>query len=197
MRWLLVFIICFCASCATQEIANRNSTGESIVCFGDSFTAGYGAFPGEDYPSMLQKKMKTKVINAGQSGSTTYDGLLRLDEYVLVHHPKMVIVTLGANDFLLGMPQADTLKNLGLIFDRILASGAMIVWTEIGTGLQNDASLKDYRILARQKKVLLVDNVIDEIMKHSEYKSDLFHPNAKGYALIADGIYGEIKDFVK
>src|SRR2546423_12588209 len=90
------------------RVANLGSHGSSVIAFGDSLTAGYGAQPGEDYPSKLSALMGTTVVNAGVSGDTTESALARLDNDVLSRNPRVVLVGLGGNDFLQGVPIATT-----------------------------------------------------------------------------------------
>ena len=77
-----IFAIIFLCGCEAK-IANRDSKGTTIVCFGDSLTAGFGAEEGKDYPSIVRAKVDMTVINAGMSGDTTADGLRRLETDVL------------------------------------------------------------------------------------------------------------------
>ena len=84
----LILALVFLCGCEAP-IANRNSRGSEIVCFGDSLTAGYGAKKGKDYPSVLREKLGQPVINTGVSGNTTADGLRRLEDDVLRHDPKI------------------------------------------------------------------------------------------------------------
>ena len=74
------------------------SIGDTIICFGDSLTAGTGAGKGMDYPSQLSQMISKPVINAGVSGDTTAEALERLDQDVLSRLPDMVLITLGDND---------------------------------------------------------------------------------------------------
>jgi len=79
--------------------------GGTMVCFGDSLTAGYGAREGNSYPDFLQKRVNLKIINSGVSGDTTVDARKRFEEDVLEHNPDIVVIELGAND---GITQANT-----------------------------------------------------------------------------------------
>src|SRR5207244_1517883 len=90
------------------RVANLDSHGMSVIAFGDSLTAGYGAQPGEDYPSKLSALIGTQVVNAGVSGDTTESALARIDNDVLTRNPRIVLVGLGGNDFLQGVPLATT-----------------------------------------------------------------------------------------
>jgi acyl-CoA thioesterase I len=68
------------------DVPNLDSPGRTIVCLGDSMTAGVGAGPGEAYPELLAARLGTEVINAGVSGETAAQGLARLDQ-VLAQDP--------------------------------------------------------------------------------------------------------------
>ncbi|MDR2782825.1 MAG: GDSL-type esterase/lipase family protein [Treponema sp.] len=99
--FIMIISICF-AGC--DNGAPNNERGETLVCLGDSLTAGYGAStPGADdksksYPAYLEEKVTIPVINAGVSGDTTEGGLSRVRKDVLSQNPWIVIIELGAND---------------------------------------------------------------------------------------------------
>src|SRR5205807_8523479 len=91
-----------------SKVVNLASRGTNIIAFGDSLTAGYGAQPGEDYPTRLSRLIDKPVINAGVSGDTTDMALARIDADVLSRGPRIVIVGLGGNEFLRGVDIATT-----------------------------------------------------------------------------------------
>ena len=102
-----------------------------ITAFGDSLTAGMGADPSASYPAVLERSLNSKgyryrVVNAGVSGDTSSTGLVRVDS-VLAYHPKIVILELGANDGLRGLPVETTRANLELILAACQQSGARVV----------------------------------------------------------------------
>src|SRR6058998_467101 len=101
------------------RVKNLGSRGTNVIAFGDSLTAGYGAGTGEDYPTRLSALIGEPVINAGVSGDTTGSALARLDADVLARDPRIVIVGLGGNDFLGGVPIASTDTNLREIVRKI------------------------------------------------------------------------------
>ena len=175
------------------NVANLDSSGTSIVAFGDSLTAGYGARKGEDYPSKLAARIGATVINAGVSGDTTEGALARIEEDVLSNEPRIVIVGLGGNDFLRGVPLAATETNLRDIVRRIHAGGAMVVLLgfEFPSLTANYAEM--YERVAADERCLLVDDVLDGIMSDGKLKSDAIHPNAAGYALLAERVAGPLK----
>ena len=98
-----------------------------IVAFGDSLTAGYGVNAGFSYPDFLQKEIgRYRVVNAGISGDTTSGGLSRIDS-VTGLAPKIVILELGGNDGLRGLPLASTRANLEQMIVDLRKSGARVV----------------------------------------------------------------------
>jgi acyl-CoA thioesterase I len=179
------------------SVANRDSQGTTIVCFGDSLTVGYGAEKGKDYPSVLRSQVDLPVINAGVGGNTTGQALRRLDSDVLSHDPKIVIITLGCNDFLRGIPEEETLKNMETIVDRIQLRGALVVLTVVQTGLFGDAYTEDYKKLGRKKRFVVIPNILKDIIFDPRYKYDQIHPNSEGYRIMAERIYQKIKPFLK
>jgi acyl-CoA thioesterase-1 len=103
MIFILAAFSFFILTCDNGNSENYNT--ETLICFGDSLTAGYGATtPGIDdktksYPAYLQNKLNIPVINSGVSGNTTSQALARLNKDVIMKKPKIVIIELGANDF--------------------------------------------------------------------------------------------------
>src|ERR1041385_6080690 len=102
-----------------------------ILVFGDSIAAGFGLPQQEAFPARLEAKLPAggpavHVINAGVSGDTTADGLARLD-WSLADKPDLVILELGANDMLRGIPPATARANLDKMIDKITASGAKLL----------------------------------------------------------------------
>lgn len=181
----------------SSRVKNRDSRGRTIIAFGDSLTAGYGAGEGEDYPSRLSAIAKRDVINAGVSGDTTEAALARLDAGVLTYDPKLVIVGLGGNDFLQGVPMATTESNLRTIIRRIHERGAMVILLGYRfPSLQNNYG-EMYERVARDEQCLLVPDLLDGILTDSSLKSDEIHPNAKGYALLAERIAPAVQRLVQ
>lgn len=170
-----------------ERVANLASAGSAIVSFGDSLTAGYGAAPGEDYPSELAKRIRVPVVNAGVSGDTTQSALARLDA-VLAERPRMVIVGLGGNDYLGGVALPATEANLRAIVKRIQGAGAMVVLLGFSFPSLNADYAGMYERVADDERCLLVEGVMKGILTDRSLKSDEIHPNARGYALMAERI---------
>ena len=175
------------------RVKNLDSRGTNVIAFGDSLTAGYGAGAGEDWPSRVSASTNIRVINAGVSGDTTESALERIDEDVLARDPRIVIVGLGGNDYLRGFPIASTEANLRSIVRRIQERGAMVVL--LGFRFPSlDANYEDmYERVAKEEGCLLVARTMKGILTDPKLKADQIHPNARGYALMAERIGPPLK----
>ena len=199
--WLALFaalVIVFAAWVAWRHYSIRNvrnldSHGSNVIAFGDSLTAGYGAKPGEDYPSRVSAATGIEIVNAGISGDTTAGALARLEKDVLSRDPRVVIVGLGGNDYLQGVPIATTETNLRSIVDRIEAAGAAVILLGFRFPSLNADYESMYKRVAKDERCLFVSNVLSGILTHPDLKSDEVHPNARGYQLMADRIAGPLQ----
>ncbi len=178
------------------KVRNLGSPGANILAFGDSLTAGYGADSGEDYPSRLTVVLGTTVLNAGVSGDTTEAALARLDPDVLSHDPRIVIVGLGGNDYLRGVPISVTEANLRTINARIQSAGAMVVLLGFKFPSLNSDYGQMYERVARDQGCLLVAGVLRGILTDPSLKSDEIHPNARGYQLMAERVAGPMRKLI-
>ena len=178
------------------KVRNLDSRGVNVFAFGDSLTAGYGAQAGQDYPSRLSALLGEPVLNAGVSGDTTESALARLDDAVLTRDPRIVIVGLGGNDFLGGVPVATTEANLREIVRKIEGAGAMVVLLGFRFPSLNADYEAMYEKVAKEEGCLLVPRILRGILNDSSMKSDAIHPNAKGYALMAERIAGPCRKLI-
>jgi lysophospholipase L1-like esterase len=190
--FLVVVLIVGCGGDSYDAIRNIRSSGETIICFGDSLTEGVGAGAGEDYPSVLSRQLGFPVINAGRRGDTTAQALERISE-VLNHNPRLVIVLLGGNDFLRQIPRTESKKNLAEIVQRIQSQGAMVVIAGMKLGLFTDDFGPIYEETAKQFGAFYIPQVMKGILTDSSLKSDPIHPNKAGYRLIAERVAEKIK----
>jgi acyl-CoA thioesterase-1 len=179
------------------EVNNLDSRGSAIVAFGDSLTSGHGAGPGEDYPSRLSERIGVPVVNAGVSGDTTDMALARLDSDVLSQNPRIVIVGLGGNDVIRRVPISSTEANLRSIIRKIQAAGAMVVligfqFPSFGANYE-----KMYERVADEEKTLLISGTLKGILNDPALRTDRVHPNARGYALMAERIAGPVEKLLK
>lgn len=199
-RPCILFVLVFLCACGGEGfdfVRNLRSSGETIVCFGDSLTEGVGAGSGEDYPAVLSRELGMPVVNAGRRGDTTSQALERLSASVLSKNPRLVIVFLGGNDFLRRVPLEETRQNLAEIVRRIQAQGAMVVIAGIRLGLFTDEYSAIFEEAARQSGALYIPQVMKGVLNDSTLKSDPIHPNGAGYRLIAGRIGERIKPLLR
>lgn len=171
---------------SSGRVTNLDSGGSAIIAFGDSLTAGVGARAGEDFPALLSKELGVPIVNAGVSGDTTSSALARIEPDVLARDPRIVIVGLGGNDFLRGEPIAATEANLRAIVQRVHRAGAMAVLLGFSFPSLSADYEEMYERVAEEEGCLLVPGVLRGILSDSRLKSDAIHPNARGYALMAE-----------
>ncbi len=179
----------------TTEIKNLHNSGENIVAFGDSLTAGYGAPQGASYPDRLAEKLGRPVINLGLSGETAVHAPSRLPE-VLAQTPHMVLIEFGANDHIQGLSQPAAVSAVSQIVDAVQQAGAVAVIVDTGGPGMGQYS-KDYKKLAKEKGAIFVPGILKGIFNNAKYKSDLIHPNAAGYQIVADRVYEVINPYLK
>ena len=180
-----------------SRVKNLESNGSSVIAFGDSLTSGYGASPGEDYPSRLSALSGVQVANAGRSGDTTESALGRIENDVLSGNPRIVIVGLGGNDFLNGMAIQSTEANLRTIVRKIQGTGAMVVL--LGFRFPSlTASYEDmYERVASEEGCLLVARTLKGILTDPALRSDQIHPNARGYDLMAQRMTKPLRELLR
>ena len=122
------------------------------VAFGDSLTEGYGASPGNDYPSLLSKRLGIDIQNLGRTGETSEDGLNRVDAVVALK-PRVVLLCFGGNDALQGKAVSQTIANLAQIIDRLHGEGTFVILIGIRSASLRDRNESHYKTLARTRSL--------------------------------------------
>ena len=178
-----------------------------IVAFGDSLTAGLGLPRENAYPAVLQRKlddagMTVEVVNAGVSGDTTADGLRRVT-WALEGDVRLIILALGANDGLRGLPPAQMKSNLQSIIHRAQqrAIPVLLVGMEAppNYGEQYAAAFRQvFQDLARENKVTFVPFLLEGVAGVPDLnQSDGIHPTSAGSARIADHLWPAVKTMIE
>ena len=171
-----------------SKVTNLDSKGSAVIAFGDSLTAGYGAGPGEDYPSRVTGLSGISIQNAGVSGDTTAAALARLQSDVLDGDPRIVMVGLGGNDFLRGVSIDTTEANLRTIIKQVQGEGAMVILLGFSFPSLQVNYREMYEKVAEEEGCFLVGRVLKGILSDASLKSDTIHPNARGYEIMAERI---------
>jgi acyl-CoA thioesterase-1 len=180
-----------------SKVRNLDSRGTTVVAFGDSLTAGYGAAAGADYVSQLSQKIGIAIANAGVRGDTTEQALARLDGDVLARNPRLVLVGLGGNDFLQGVAISTTETYLRTIVRRIHEAGSMVILLGFSFPSLNVDYQAMYERVAKDEGCLLIPRMLKGILTDPALKSDEVHPNARGYAIMADRVAGPLTKLLK
>jgi acyl-CoA thioesterase I len=178
-------------------------TRPRIVAFGDSLTAGLGVQAVESYPAQLQRRLDSlgyryRVINAGVSGDTTAGGLRRVP-WILNNKPELVILELGANDGLRGLPVDQTQSNLRQIIRQLEESGTTVVLAGMklppNYGQDYTASFEAmYRMLAKECQLLLIPFFLEGVGGSSTLnQADGIHPTKEGYEVIVEQVLKVLK----
>ena len=162
-------------------------SGVTVVAFGDSITFGFGTTGDNDYVARLASRTGNSIINAGRIGDTTGDALNRLDSAVLSRDADIVIVFLGGNDVLQGIPLQTRVNNITTIVQRIRQDGAAVILIDMGSGVL-DAFNGALPGLASQTFSTLVTGVLEGVFGVPGLMADAVHPNDAGHAIIADRI---------
>jgi len=174
-----------------------------IVILGDSLTAGLGLPPDEAYPVLVQERLDRDglaydVVNAGVSGDTSADGLGRLD-WALDGDVRLLVVALGGNDALRGLPTGQLQRNLGAIISRAQARHITVVLAgmEAPPNYGRDyivAFHKVYPALARDYHVTLIPFLLAGVAGDPRLNQpDGIHPTAAGARIVADTVWATLK----
>lgn len=164
-----------------------------VLAFGDSITFGTGAAPQQAYPAALGRLISRKVVASGVPGETSEEGLRRLPAVLEEVKPQLLILCHGGNDFLRRMDEGKAAANVRSMIDLARSQGiaVMLISTpKLGWGV---ATVKFYEELGKEFAIPVETEVLSGVLSSNKYKSDLVHPNAEGYALIAAAVAKVLK----
>jgi len=174
--------------------------GSSVLAVGDSLTFGTGATADASYPVRLAALTGWNVVNAGVPGDTSARARDRLSPLLAQHAPKLVLLSIGGNDFLRQVPETETRGNLGAMLDDIRAAGAQAVLIAVPRPAIMAAllgSLDDhplYAELAEAHRVPLFTSSWAKVLSDPALKSDQIHANAAGYERFARDLHGFLRE---
>ncbi len=193
VRWFICFLL---IGIVLNAPALAGESKPVILAFGDSLTAGFGLPEEESYPSRLQEILRQegyphKVVNAGVSGDTTAGGVHRIN-WLMRHEPKIVILALGANDGLRGLPLDEMEANLEKIIQfcqekdaRVLLAG-MKVLPNYGEDYQKGFA-EVFSRLKEKYQLVYLPFLLEGVVGERKYtRPDGIHPLGEGYTLVAE-----------
>ena len=215
-----LLLTAFSVACQKSDAPNRPSAGLAtstssfapakpdgrpiIVAFGDSLTAGFGLHEDQCFTTLLQRKLDEKghrfrVVNAGMSGDTSAGGVSRIDWALEEGSVKFMILELGGNDGLRGLPVADMKKNLAEIIERAQDRGVTVVLAGMeappNMGEEYTSEFRQvYRDLAKKYKLTLIPFLLDGVAGNREMNQpDGIHPNVAGEKVMTENVWRELE----
>ena len=182
------------ASCGKSPQVPGVGNSDVILAFGDSLTFGTGASPGESYPAQLQSLIGRTVVNAGVPGEISADGLARLPEVLDEFKPRLLLLCHGGNDFLRKQSETAAASNVRAMVKLARDKGIGVVLIATPKPGLSISPPDFYAEIAKEFAIPFNDDALKSILRDNELKSDLVHPNAKGYAQIAQALNKLLKN---
>ena len=192
MRLVLFLCVLLCAAAPSWA-------GKTILVLGDSLSAGYGIRSEQAWPSLLAQRLSDKhfdynVANLSISGETTAGGRSRLAPALRDKKPAIVIIALGANDGLRGLPVSQMRDNLTAMVDAAQATGAKVLLAGMrlppNYGPYAQEFQRSFGELARRKKTALIDFLLEPVASQPRlFQADNLHPLAEAQPLILDHLW--------
>jgi len=217
MRKLWFLAILACAGCGKNDEAAPPKAVDgpkapappaadarpAIVVFGDSLSAGFGLDVGQSFPDLLQQDLdqrgfRYRVVNLGVSGDTSQDGLARVS-LAVAEKPAIVVLELGANDGLRGVPIQITQQNLATMTEDFQKAGARVVLAGMTLPPNYGASYIQkfeavYRDLTAKYKLTLIPFLLEGVGGHPDLtQPDGIHPTAEGAQIVARTVMTYLK----
>lgn len=202
--WLSLSLLCVTYCGLTNHAVADSNKLQTILVFGDSLSAGYGIKQSDSWASLLQTRIQTenkpyKVINASVSGETTSGGLQRLPSVIKRINPSIVIIALGANDGLRGLPMQTMEKNLQSMINKAKAIKAKVLLVGMrippNYGPQyTNRFIQTYQALSKKNKIPLVPFLLANVSEDQALmQTDGLHPNKHGQAILLENIWPSLE----
>lgn len=191
-----------------NPIPSQPKPQKIFIALGDSLTEGYQLNSQQAYPHLLEIRLnkdfpqyKTQIINAGISGSTTSSGVSRFKRYLKLK-PQAVLISLGSNDGLRGIPIKSIKKNLQNMIDLALANNISVLLAglklPVNYGNEYRKSFEQVFKELEKNKITLIPFLLEGVASKPEFNlPDLIHPNEEGHKIMAKTLYPYFKQFYK
>ena len=175
-----------------------------ILVYGDSLSAAYGIAQARGWVALLEERIRREkldysVVNASISGETTSGGLSRMSGSLKQHRPAIVVLELGANDGLRGLPVAETKRNLSQMIELSQKAGArvLLVGLRMPPNYGPDYTREFdgvFAELARRHRVRRVPFLLDGMAERPElFQADRLHPNEAAQPILLENIWKELR----
>jgi acyl-CoA thioesterase-1 len=191
--------------CGTPALAQDAPAKKTIVFLGDSLSAGSGVKQQEAFPALVQEKIRERglpfeVVNAGVGGDTTAGGLRRLD-WLLQRKIDVLVLELGGNDGLRGLPVSNIKSNLQAMIDKAKAKYPDVKIVVAGMQMPPNVGAKyadEFRQVfydvAKENNATMIPFLLEGVGGLREFNQpDLIHPNPLGHKIVADVVWKTIE----
>ena len=189
-------------------IGTQAAFGKTILVFGDSLAAAYGMAQSRGWVALLGERLKRErpgydVVNASISGETSSGGLARIARALAEHRPAVVILELGGNDGLRGLPVAEMRRNLGEMIERAQTAGArvLVVGTRMppnyGPEYTRDFEAAFAALAARHRAALVPDLTAGIGARLELFQPDRIHPNETAQPLLLDNVWSSLRPLLR
>ena len=176
-------------ACSSQPQLPKLSANAVILAFGDSLTYGTGAQRNHTYPAVLAKLSGFKVINAGIPGEVTREGLARLPQVLEDVQPELMILCHGGNDLIRKTGEQAAAANLRAMIQLAQQQGISVILIAVPKPTVLLSEPEFYMQIAEEFNIPILTGVLPKILRKASMKSDMIHPNSKGYQLLAESLY--------
>ncbi len=200
MRFKFALLCIFFAFPVPGTHAETGPEGAAIIILGDSLSAAYGMEIGEAWPNLLRERLSDngyayRIFNSSITGDTTQGGLARLPRLLQKHRPGVVILELGGNDGLRGLPIEVTVNNLSAMIENSQSVGAEVILAEMRIPPNYGRSYTEkfnemYTSLSERYGITLLPFILQDIaLEPGLMQADGIHPAAKAQPLILDRVW--------
>ena len=202
----IVLTVLVAAFGVTSGVAH--SASKTVLVLGDSLSAEYGLKRGDGWVALLEKRLQEKhinvpIVNASISGETTIGGKTRLPALLQKIHPSILVIELGANDGLRGLPILATQKNLQEMISSAKKSGAriLLIGMQLPPKYGTDSTRRFaalYPTLAKANQTALVPFMFEHIVTRPElFQADRIHPTAAAHPIILESIWPQLQPLLQ
>lgn len=190
----IVLVAGLLAGCGERTPTLRPLDANAVVlAFGDSLTFGTGASAHESYPVVLERLIGRKVVSEGVPGELTAQGLARLPAVLEQTGPKLLVLCHGGNDFLRKLPEPQAAANVRAMVRLARDQGVEVVLVGVPKPGLTASPAGFYADIAREFRIPYEGGALKSVLTDNDLKSDWVHPNAKGYARIAQSLADLLK----
>ncbi len=200
-KYVLVLLLAVAGPVTASPVKNTNGAGSTVLVLGDSLSAAYGIPRDQGWVALLQQKLdqqqpgRYRVINASTSGETTSGGRSRLQQLLTQHTPDLVLLQLGGNDGLRGLPVRELRQNLTAMIESSQQSGARVALLGIlippNYGPRYTQEFREsYSLLAKQYQLALVPFLLEGVAGKADLmQEDGLHPTAAAQTILLENVW--------